>query len=109
MLVWQEDRCAVCGHASYCLKRDHDHETSYVRGWLCPSCNRAEGTSGSGLFEQWRSRPAAAMFGLAEVYRSAWRGLAEPQPRPGPDAIREAVDHLYFPWGESMTDDEARR
>lgn len=39
---WQELRCAVCGGSKSRLVEDHDHDTGWVRGWLCQSCNLRE-------------------------------------------------------------------
>lgn len=47
MFAQQEGRCAICdldqGAQDRKLNVDHDHQTGYVRGLLCDSCNKALG------------------------------------------------------------------
>jgi hypothetical protein len=47
MLQEQGGKCAICGDAAESLPKqllvDHDHETSKVRGLLCPRCNHGLG------------------------------------------------------------------
>jgi hypothetical protein len=35
-------KCAICGRGAV-LHCDHNHETGFVRGWLCNGCNLALG------------------------------------------------------------------
>jgi hypothetical protein len=66
---WQDGRCAICGKARD-LVCDHDHETGLVRGWLCQSCNTAEGThqEPDTIFARYRERPPAAILGITARY-----------------------------------------
>ena len=47
LLNQQGGGCAICGKPEsefkYPLNVDHDHETGFVRGLLCPKCNTAIG------------------------------------------------------------------
>jgi hypothetical protein len=55
LLKQQNGRCATCGQlpekqaSKSRLVVDHDHETGYVRGLLCDTCNRALGMLGDDL------------------------------------------------------------
>lgn len=70
MFLWHDGRCAMCGPLK--IERpvlDHCHTTGLVRGYLCKSCNIAEGLSGHDMWTLWRNwdNPAHA-YGWAEVY-----------------------------------------
>lgn len=44
MLEWQGGVCAICERIPSPRRRldlDHDHRQMYIRGLLCPRCNRA--------------------------------------------------------------------
>jgi hypothetical protein len=82
---WQDDRCAVCGRRSDFL--DHDHKTGLVRGWLCHSCNTAEGSPAyipGDWFERYREKNPATILGIEIRYLSPFTGWAEPDPGPVP-------------------------
>jgi hypothetical protein len=67
---WQDGRCAVCGSTKRRMVEDHDHETSWIRGQLCRSCNALEGHAGldSEKFERYRLVNPASIFGVEEAY-----------------------------------------
>ena len=69
MAVWQRGRCAICGRKpSSGLDTDHDHETGLIRGYLCRSCNTAEGCGRGGKFAKYRERCPAVICGYADYY-----------------------------------------
>lgn len=43
MFEEQEEKCAICRDWVVRPQIDHDHETGYIRGLLCNSCNMALG------------------------------------------------------------------
>jgi hypothetical protein len=91
---WQDGRCAICGKVRD-LVCDHDHATGLVRGWLCSSCNTAEGThqESDTIFSLYRERHPAAILGLAIRYLNPVTGeYAAPQ-------LARVVD-----WDEKWTD-----
>jgi hypothetical protein len=49
IFVFQEGKCAICGHTLKIANTDHDHKTGEVRGLLCSRCNRALGRFGDSL------------------------------------------------------------
>jgi hypothetical protein len=75
---WQRGRCAACGTACDSLVLDHDHYTALVRGYLCPSCNVAEGQQGNGRWRAWRRCPASVLLRIVVQYSSGWGGAAVP-------------------------------
>lgn len=93
LTLWQDDRCAVCGHQDSRLVLDHDHQTALVRGWLCRSCNSSEPHRG-GVFDLYRDRPPAGMLGVEVVYVSAVTGPARPAAPPDTDADRWQANPL---------------
>lgn len=79
--AWHRQRCAICGTVrpdpalpaqigyerrpiSVGLYEDHDHSTGETRGYLCPTCNTAEGRSQAPVFVRYRQRPPAQILGL---------------------------------------------
>lgn len=79
---WQDDRCAVCGSRRRPQVEDHDHDTGWVRGYLCRSCNALEGTDGRpGVFTRYRQRNPATMLGVRVRYVSPLTGPAMPRPQ----------------------------
>jgi site-specific recombinase XerD len=70
ILLWQDGRCAVCGHRRADLVTDHDHRTGLARGFLCRSCNSFEGhdRSGGGVFQAYRQRNPASMLEVTTPY-----------------------------------------
>lgn len=53
---WQAGRCAWCGrNVGDVLWLDHCHMTGLVRGYLCRSCNRVEGSGENGEWDEWRN------------------------------------------------------
>ena len=69
-----KDRCAICGRRTSQPRKDHDHPTGLIRGWLCPSCNTSEGCSRSDgtIYAKYRAIHPALMCGVREVYHSGW-------------------------------------
>ena len=75
VVSWQAGRCAVCGTfrdgpGRGKLVWDHDHDTGYVRGLLCGSCNAREPHSSRPEFARYRVRPPVAILGVS-VFREA--------------------------------------
>lgn len=65
---WQQGRCAVCGHGGPAVC-DHDHQTGYVRGYLCRSCNTREAFAGrDGAYLKYRERNPASILGIQVMY-----------------------------------------
>ncbi|MFH8804036.1 endonuclease domain-containing protein [Streptomyces sp. NPDC017936] len=91
---WQDGRCAICGKVRD-LVCDHDHETGLVRGWLCHSCNTAEGThwEPDTIFARYRERPPATILGVTARYLNPVTGAYAEARHP------QAVD-----WADKWTD-----
>ncbi|MFE9855624.1 endonuclease domain-containing protein [Streptomyces sp. NPDC005780] len=91
---WQEGRCAICGKARE-LVCDHDHATGLIRGWLCSSCNTAEGANlePDTIFARYRERPPTVILGFSIPYVDPITG-ERAQPR-----AASAVD-----WADKWTD-----
>jgi hypothetical protein len=80
---WHRFRCAVCGESASTndkLVRDHDHETGFVRGLLCNSCNTTEGFGGGPMFDKYRERPPVAICGVQLKYAAGIGAMALAQP-----------------------------
>lgn len=60
---WHPECCAICGHPDSDLVCDHDHDTGWIRGYLCRGCNIAEGSSQAALFRRYRRWHPARMHG----------------------------------------------
>lgn len=74
---WHEDRCAICGRDGRGrLVTDHDHDTGWIRGLLCRSCNTKEGCTPGGIWEKYRQRNPASICGVKAVYVSPVYGPA---------------------------------
>jgi len=106
---WQAGRCAVCG--VHCpdatgpfvtgqrrvgLDQDHDHSTGDTRGYLCPPCNTAEGSSAALVFERYRERNPASIFGVRLRYG------------PGPDPDDQSAQHAWNAALESLRSNAER-
>lgn len=80
---WQASRCALCGIHGQPLVCDHDHESGLVRGYLCRSCNVAEGQVGEnadGKIGRYQRRSPAVLLNLTIIYVDPWTGrAAEPR------------------------------
>jgi hypothetical protein len=74
MAEMHKDRCAICGRRCMQLRKDHDHATGLIRGWLCPSCNTSEGCDhgNEGIFAKYRERNPATMCGVRVEYVGGW-------------------------------------
>ncbi len=72
---WQAGACAMCSARRGSLVVDHCHETGFVRGLLCRSCNSAEPHSTAPSFAAYRSRSPAVMLQVEEQYGSPWDGF----------------------------------
>jgi len=75
--TWQAKRCAACG-VTRPLDADHNHDTGYLRGLLCHSCNMREAYAWADnpLFGRYRLRPPAVILGV--LIRWSPPGLALP-------------------------------
>lgn len=71
---WQAGRCGICGVRDSGMVWDHDHETGWVRGKLCTSCNGLEAASTSRLFDRYRRRNPAAILGMWVRYYHPFYG-----------------------------------
>lgn len=71
--LYDQGRCAICGLADNKIE-DHDHETGFVRGWLCRSCNTAEGRNrySGGIWARYRLRYPYLILGITERYTGGW-------------------------------------
>lgn len=82
---WHNERCALCGVRPSPLVRDHDHRTGLIRGYLCQSCNIAEGMhrgEAEGPYAKYRARNPATMMGLSMTYTDGWGyEVRDPSPR----------------------------
>lgn len=73
LVAWHAGRCAVCGTfrgdpGRGRLVYDHGHDTGYVRGLLCGSCNAREPHSRRPEFQRYRVRPPAVILGISLFY-----------------------------------------
>ena len=71
MQQFQNGRCAVCAFGPRDgpdLVIDHDHESDFIRGFLCRSCNTLEGCGGHEVFDMYRERHPAMICGLRARY-----------------------------------------
>lgn len=100
---WQDGRCAICGGRGP-LVEDHDHKTSFTRGWLCHSCNVREGLSSPDqwVFRRYRHKNPASMFGVRVAYVDMFGREAVPEPDeedlgPVPDWVREEYARMGYP------------
>jgi hypothetical protein len=66
MEAWQDGRCAVCGIPRP-LVIDHNHDSGFIRGLLCKSCNIREARE-AGIFQKYRTRSPAGMLSLELAY-----------------------------------------
>ena len=73
LVRWQDGRCAVCDHGTDRVL-DHDHNTGWIRGWLCRSCNVSEPHSAEPRFRRYRSLSAARRLDIWYRYSSNWYG-----------------------------------
>lgn len=97
---WQAGRCAGCCNgcrAPIPLVLDHDHNTGLVRGYLCRSCNNAEGRSDAPRWRLWRSGwNPAALLGIEEKY-GGWNDHTTDyfqRTEPTEGELRAAIDLL---------------
>jgi hypothetical protein len=96
-LTFHNGRCAACGRRNERVE-DHCHMTGLARGWLCQSCNVAEGAGLRSWVLAYRVRPPAVILEHAEPY--AFGDIAEPEPivvavlGPRPDDPAEAAAYL---------------
>ena len=81
---WQAGRCAICSYGTGQMEADHDHQTGYLRGMLCHSCNvrEAHAWPDDPLFSRYRQRPPSVILGV----RCYW-SAPEP-PLPSAEALR---------------------
>lgn len=75
MGLWQAGRCACCGLADGAAVVDHDHETGWIRGLLCRSCNGREPGSTRRLFDRYRRHYPAKILGIWSRYCHPFYGL----------------------------------
>lgn len=82
---WQAGRCAICGYPTSSMRIDHHHETGRIRGLLCNRCNTQEGLGGGPVYDGYRERNPASMFGLIRNY---------PRPKVQPYLVTKADSKL---------------
>src|SRR5690348_5664603 len=73
MQHFQKGRCAVCTFSPQRgpgLVIDHHHESDFIRGFLCRSCNTQEGFGGGPVFDMYRERHPAMICGVWSRYTS---------------------------------------
>lgn len=125
MFDWQACRCAVCGCSKARLFEDHDHDTGWVRGWLCQSCNLREPGAVPGhphpvdrRLVRYRRWNPARILGLWERYHSPFRGRdfgrlgGYQTTRPHPvdsNAVVLIEDYLYDLWSHNSPIDRLSR
>lgn len=107
MYEWQQGRCAVCGddRGRRRLVLDHDHDTGWCRGWLCPQCNLREPGASDALYRRYRRWNPARILGMWERYHNVVRGydygrlggLAFQPPHPvSPDGVVQIETGLRY-------------
>jgi len=93
--------CGICGVKESDRRQhdlDHDHQTGFVRGYLCRSCNIAEGKHPWCEYPpdcatcQWRLVPAVCFLGFTVTYHPSW-----------PDGNGPEWDLLWRKWKPRMT------
>lgn len=93
---WHPFVCAICGHEGgpRGLVIDHDHATGLIRGRLCHRCNVSEGMGRieGDVFDRYRQRHPASMWGFRDVYVDPLFGPAQPQVEGSFDEIAAVVD-----------------
>ena len=74
---WQVGRCAICGTDQENLKLDHDHNTGYIRGYLCHPCNIWEGKANDLVLRRYRQwHPATILQLPPERHVDPFTGVA---------------------------------
>jgi Recombination endonuclease VII len=96
---WQQHRCALCRAATADMVMDHDHETGYIRGWLCRRCNTEEGVGWSERIGKYRKQNPASLFGIDVWYHSEITGWAYPADKPTlpPGAVAAQLGRMFTP------------
>lgn len=86
LIRWQADRCAICGFTQGRLLLDHCHDSGLIRGYLCGSCNSAEGHDNdpTGILDAYRYNPPAVIVG----WTAAYRGFASSPEDPAPGVVK---------------------
>jgi hypothetical protein len=67
--AFQKNRCAICGRNDNNLQMDHCHESGFIRGLLCRSCNVMEGKSDFPEYEAYRNIYPTKILNLKLLYR----------------------------------------
>jgi hypothetical protein len=63
-----DQHCSICGDEGD-LVQDHCHTTGLFRGYLCRSCNLAEGIRDSATLKAWRTSAPYLKIGRRWLYR----------------------------------------